>query len=103
MTYKNKLRSIFNKHGFIKQLNKLSEEISELQIAITQYEYPLIKKKNKELIKFEKEHVTEEFADVMILLMQIQLHYDLDENGVIEFMKQKINRQCKRDTIDEKE
>ena len=88
MTYKEKLYKIIKKHGISNQLKKLSEEVFELQEAIID---------GNERLK----HITEEFADVMVLLNQIKEVYKLDENEIKNIMKLKIDRQCERDGIND--
>ena len=87
MDYKTKLKKIFNSHGASEQLKKLSEEVFELQESIINGTERL-------------NHITEEFADVMVLLNQIKEAYKLDENEIKDIMKLKIDRQCIRDGID---
>ena len=84
--YKNKLKAIFNKHGVSNQLKKLAEEVFELQEAI--------------LTGSNFADITKEFADVMVLLCQIQEVYNLDDEEIKDAMKYKIDRQCERDDID---
>lgn len=86
MTYKDKLKKIFQYHGLSIQLKKLSEEVFELQEAI--------------LTGSNFADITKEFADVMVLLNQIKAIYNLDEKEIKDTMKYKIDRQCKRDGID---
>lgn len=88
MTYKEKLYKIIKKHGISNQLKKLSEEVFELQEVIID---------GNERLK----HITEEFADVMVLLNQIKEAYKLDENEIKNIMKLKIDRQCERDGIND--
>lgn len=88
MTYKEKLKKIFNSHGASEQLKKLSEEVFELQESIIDGTERL-------------NHITEEFADVMVLLNQIKEAYKLDENEIKDIMKLKIDRQCERDGIND--
>lgn len=95
MDYKNKLYKIIKKHGISNQLKKLSEEVFELQEAIINYI-------DCDYIDCTEhlDHITEEFADVMVLLNQIKEAYKLDEDEIMNIMKLKIDRQCKRDGID---
>lgn len=86
MTYKDKLKKIFQYHGLSTQLKKLSEEIFELQESI--------------LTGSNFVDITKEFADVMVLLNQIKAIYNLDEEEIKDAMKYKIDRQLKRDGID---
>ena len=85
MTYKDKLKKIFQYHGLSTQLKKLSEEVFELQEAI--------------LTGNNFADITTEFADVMVILNQIKEIYNLDKEEIKDAMKYKIDRQCKRDGI----
>ena len=81
------LLKIIKHYGINNQQRKLEEEVFELQEAITiyelknsvQYEIPLT-----ELIE-TKEHLTEECADVIVMLLQFMLYYDVD--GIVETVK----------------
>lgn len=92
MTYKDKLKKIFQYHGLSTQLKKLSEEVFELQEAIIQYEEP---RRYRDTF-----HIEEEFTDVMVVLNQIKEVYKLDKDEIMNIMKLKIDRQCERDDID---
>lgn len=95
MTYKTKLKKIFEKHGVSKQLKKLSEEVFELQEAIIDYtDFGFI-----DIVGYEK-HIKEEFADVMVILNQIKEVLELNEDEIKDIMEFKIDRQCERDGID---
>ena len=94
MTYKTKLKKIFEKHGVSKQLKKLSEEVFELQEAIMTFQHSRV------FTDVYIQDITEEFADVMVVLNQIKEVYKLDENEIKYIMKLKIDRQCERDDID---
>lgn len=93
--YKNKLKAIFNKHGASAQLKKLGEEVFELQESIINYIDCGYIDGTERL-----NHITEEFADVMVVLNQIKEVYKLDEDEIMNIMKLKIDRQCERDDID---
>lgn len=43
-----------------------------------------------------EKHIEEEFADVCVVLEQFKAYYGLDNDRIIEIMKQKINRQLDR-------
>ena len=88
MTYKDKLKAIFNEHGLSTQLKKLSEEVFELQEALLT---------NDDIDDIDD--ITTEFADVMVLLSQIKEVYNLKDDDINSVMKYKINRQCERDGI----
>ena len=92
------LLKIINHYGINNQQRKLEEEVFELQEAITiyelknsvQYEIPLT-----ELIE-TKEHLTEECADVFVLLGQILFYYNIDSDELNKMIDQKIKRQLER-------
>lgn len=92
------LLRIINHYGINNQQRKLEEEVFELQEAITiyelknsvQYEIPLT-----ELIE-TKEHLTEECADVIVMLLQFMLYYDVDTDELNKMIDQKIKRQLER-------
>ena len=92
------LLRIINHYGINNQQRKLEEEVFELQEAITiyelkksvQYEIPLT-----ELIA-TKEHLTEECADVIVMLLQFMLYYDIDTDELNKMIEQKIKRQLER-------
>lgn len=73
------------------QLKKLNEEVYELTEAIIDYD----KAKDKDLQQMHY-HLTEEFADVMVLLMQIKLFYGIKDDDINDVMDSKIERQLKR-------
>lgn len=93
---KNNLLKIINNYGISNQLKKLSEEIFELQESVIDAEYNryvgVIRKPGEKAI----EHIEEEFADCCVVLEQFKAYYDLDNDRIIEIMKQKINRQLER-------
>lgn len=93
---KEDLLKIINNYGISNQLKKLSEETFELQEAIIDAEYNryvgVIRKPGEKAI----EHIEEEYADVCVVLEQFKAYYDLDNDRIIEIMKQKINRQLDR-------
>ena len=92
---KEELLKIINHYGINNQKRKLEEEVFELQEAITicelknsvQYEIPLT-----ELIE-TKEHLTEECADVIVMLLQFILYYDIDTDELNKMIDQKIKLQ----------
>lgn len=92
------LLKIINHYGINNQQRKLEEEVFELQEAITiyelknsvQYEIPLT-----ELIE-AKEHLTEECVDVIVMLLQFMLYYDVDTDELNKMIDQKIKRQLER-------
>ena len=99
---KEDLLRIINNYGINNQLKKLNEECFEFIEAVKDYEYQKDAcevvgcKDIKEHLRKSKEHLEEEFADVCVVLEQFKAYYNLDNDKIIEIMKQKINRQLKR-------
>lgn len=76
-----KLKTIVKHYGVMHQVKYLFTEIFELTEAI---------------IHGDRDHITEEFADVQVLLSQIIVNFGIDSNEVNEIMDFKINRQLDR-------
>lgn len=99
---KEDLLKIINNYGINNQLKKLNEECYELIEAVKDYEYQKDACENigckdiKLHLKKSKEHIEEEFADCCVVLEQIKAYYNLDNDKIIEIMKQKIDRQLRR-------
>ena len=95
---KEALEKIINFYGIYHQQRKFQEEVFELQEAITthelkksvEYEIPLTE------IIGTKEHIAEELADVLVMLEQFRLYYDISLDDVKKIGKSKIDRQLKR-------
>jgi NTP pyrophosphatase (non-canonical NTP hydrolase) len=83
---KKDLLKIINHYGVNNQLMKLTEETLELQEAIIEYENKI----------GEKEHITEEVADVLNVVEQFIYYYEIDFNKVIEIKHNKVHRQLER-------
>lgn len=95
---KNELFKIIQHYGVNAQQRKLTEEVFELQEAITTHEL-------KESVSYEipltdligtKEHIAEEIADVMIMLGQFVYYYDINERNINKIADYKIKRQLER-------
>ena len=103
---KDKLLKIINHYGINKQLKYFQSEIFELNEAV-------ITKKNRDrfspfvgLINLGNklngtkdeyvEHIKEEIADVMVMLEQIRLYYDIHTSEIKDIMEYKVNRQLER-------
>lgn len=104
-----KLRKIVNHYGINKQLKYFQSEVFELNEAI-------IKERNtgcfenaidsvirvlsplmlQPYVDKNKEHIKEEIADVMVMLKQIQLYYNISSKDINEIMKRKVSRQIER-------
>ena len=92
-----KLKRIIDNYGVNNQLRKFNEETFELQEAIikreTEYSFC------ETSISMEKEnlnHITEEIADVMVMLEQFKIYYNIKDMDIEEVMDKKINRQIDR-------
>ena len=75
-------------YGVIPQLKYMQTEMFEFVEAVINYNN-LSNEKNKE-------HIEEEYADLMVMLEQFHAYYDLDDMHISEVMHQKIDRQLKR-------
>lgn len=100
MTKKDKIEEIYYKHGVSNQLKKLSEEIYELQEAVKDFNSAC--KSNKTMDSSYKEHIEEEFSDVILLLTQIKIAYNLDNDNLRKWFDFKLKRQIARDKLNVK-
>ena len=95
---KEDLLKIINRYGVMPQLKYFQSEVFELNEAIithelkqsVEYEIPLTE------IIGTKEHITEEIADVMVMLEQFKLYYDISSEEITEIFWSKVNRQLER-------
>lgn len=89
---KNELLEIIQHYGVNAQQRQLAEEVFELQEAITAYEndYEGLNMGN------DTNHIAEEIADVMILLHQFEVYYDIHPHDIIVNVDYKIKRQLER-------
>lgn len=98
---KEDLLKIIKHYGVNHQQRKLNEEVFELQEAILKAEY-YIPRKDDSFTKINcnldayVNHITEEIADVMVMLGQFVSYYKIDNDSINEIMSQKIERQLKR-------
>ena len=103
-----KLKQIINHYGVVPQLKYLQSEVFELNESIIRYE-ELQKSAIAELDcnpqwdDEYKQHITEELADVMVMLCQFKEHYEIDGNKIMDIMNQKIDRQLERIANEEKD
>ena len=97
---KSDLLKIINNYGVRHQLKKLNEEVFELIEAIRDYEEQKQACENIGCSRIHtdkcKEHIEEEFADVMVMLGQFQHYYNIDEKNVRRIMSEKADRQIER-------
>ena len=85
---KSKVLKIINNYGVISQLKYMQTEMFEFVEAVINYNN-LPNEKNKE-------HIEEEYSDLMVMLEQFHAYYDLDDMHISEIMHQKIDRQLDR-------
>lgn len=110
-----KLRKIINYYGLNKQLKYFQSEVFELNEAI-------IKERNtgclenaidsvvrvlsslmlQPYVDKGREHIKEEIADVMVMLKQFQLYFDISSDEIKEVMRNKVARQVERISKEEK-
>lgn len=97
-----RLRKIADHYGYDNQSRQLIEEMAELTQAINKY---YRKRAGKELVpendrelysSSEWSHITEEIADVYIMLEQIRYLLRVDELELMSDMESKIEREIKR-------
>ena len=86
------LLKIINYYGVMPQLKYFQSEVFELNEAIITEET----KRNFKSTRFNKDHIEEEIADVLVMLMQFKEYYYIEENKIINIMKEKIERQLRR-------
>lgn len=95
---KDKLLKIINTYGVLPQLKYLQSEVFEFNEAIIQFEngnwLGELDFENAEIKA--KQHIIEEFADVMVMLEQFKAYYELDNQEIMNIMEYKINRQIDR-------
>lgn len=94
----NKLLQIINHYGIMKQLKYIHSEYFELDEAIVEYQYlynHYIGDRARQMT-ITKEHITEEIADVMVMLKQFQYYYGIEDKQVEDVMQYKIDRQLDR-------
>lgn len=95
MTLEDKALKIIETYSPRKQVKYMFTELSELQEAITDYEYvEAYKGSPAELM--HKEHIIEEIADVQLMLNQFKEYYDVSDAYIYEIMNEKADRQLKR-------
>ena len=81
---KERSKDIIEHYGLPHQKRKLAEEMFELIEAITQNQCNPCKKTH--------DHVIEEIADNLVLLMQMALYYHAKDSEILMIMAQKIAR-----------
>ena len=90
---KEELKQIIEYYGVIPQLKYFQSEVFELNEAIFEHYYDEYKFENDTVLK---KHITEEIADVLVMLKQFQYYYRIEDKEIEEVMKFKIERQLER-------
>lgn len=80
---KTKLSTIIEHFGRLHQIVKLGEEVGELNKAILDFEHGFKRTNND---------ITEEIADVYLLLEQVKIMYNLDKKEIKTIMEMKLDR-----------
>ena len=78
----NKYLKIIEYYGVNVQLKQLNEEVYEFEESV--------------LEKHNKEHITEEIADILVILQQFKEKYNIDLTEINKIMKHKVERQIRR-------
>lgn len=92
MSQEDKLLKIIETYGVLEQLKYFQSEVFELNEAILArvYDYDGMTDVG------ENEHIAEEIADVMVMLLQFKEYYQIDGKDILKIMEEKIDRQLKR-------
>lgn len=104
-----KLRKIISHYGIDKQLKYFQSEVFELNeaiikrrntgimenicLGITKALAPILNVNN---VDYSQEQIKEEIADVMVMLKQFQLYYDISTEDIKKIMQEKVDRQITR-------
>ena len=99
---KEDLLKIVEHYGVLKQLKYFQSEVFELNEAIIESKIKLhllegnppkmVEPVVEELIQ----HITEEIADVLVMLGQFMQYYNIDKDKIETIMEYKIERQLRR-------
>lgn len=90
---KEDILSIINHFGVQHQQKKFAEEVFELQEAITRNEEAAYNWYENEMTDRDyKKHIIEEIADVLHLLEQFKLYYDISNEDIKEIFQAKVKR-----------
>ena len=88
---KEDLLKIIMHYGVNAQQKQLAEEVFELQEAITTLDC-----RRYDIEGDEIDNITEEIADVLVLLNQFKAYYNIPDTTLLVFMQSKIDRQLER-------
>ena len=95
---KEDLLKIINHYGVNAQQRQLAEEVFELQEAITTHEVKKFSSSGIPITEIveTREHIAEEIADVIVLLLQFSEYYVLNNYDIYKIVDYKIKRQLER-------
>lgn len=99
---KQDLLKIINNYGVMSQLKYFQSEVFELNEAIIDMQHKKweMEGKTPEIVEPTlndfRLHITEEIADVLVMLKQFQYYYYIEDKEIEEVMEYKIERQLKR-------
>lgn len=93
---KEDILKIINHYGVNHQLRKFNEETYELQEAIINAENNRLIGIIRKPCELAIEHIAEEIADVLHMLIQFILYYEIPEEDIRKALEYKVNRQSKR-------
>lgn len=89
------LLKIINHYGMMPQLKYFQSEVFELNEAIINHQF-IESDYGVTANKESKKHITEEIADVMVMLKQFQYYHSIEDKQVEDIIKTKIERQLER-------
>lgn len=95
MTLEEKEKAIIDYYKPRHQVKYMFGEVSELQEAITDYEYVEIYK-GSPAERWHKEHIVEEVGDVQLMVNQFKRFYDISDEDIKGVMEEKADRQLMR-------
>ena len=97
MTTEQKIQHIADHYGYEPQSRQLVEELSELIQAVCKHNRAF---EGKRLSKFsncpEKDAITEEIADVEIMILQVEYLLGVSAMKIDNIIEQKLDRQIER-------
>ena len=97
MTTEQKIQHIADHYGYEPQSRQLIEELSELIQAICKHNRAFAGKRFSKLSKCpEKDAITEEIADVEIMIAQIEHLLGVSAMKLDNMIEQKLDRQIER-------
>lgn len=94
MTTEQKIQYIAEHYGYEPQSRQLIEEMAELTVAINKgwrKKHPLEYSAGSEY-----EHILEEIADTLIMILQIKHLLGVEDKELLAIVEQKVDRQIER-------